>query len=199
MSDARDRLHDYVDGSLSAAECAEFERELVSDSRLREELADVRALLAAAEELPDAVPTRDLWPGIAQRIHRRRIVPIRFILPVLAAAAAVALFFVLSSDVENRATAPAPEISSMVPDSLDVEFARSSREVLAALSRDGSSLDPETIAIIEENLQQIEQAMNEIRHALERDPNNAGLQRILTAENRRRHQVLKNAAALSAI
>jgi ferric-dicitrate binding protein FerR (iron transport regulator) len=209
MNDPRERLHDYVDEALTAAESAEFERELARDPELRAELDAVRALIAAARDLPGHAPSRDLWPNIEGRIRRRRVVPLRFVLPTLAAAAAVALFFVLSShDVEDR-TPPASTVSpslvdsrdadSRTADSLDAEFARSSRDVLAALSRDGSSLDPETVAIIEENLQQIERAMGEIRRALELDPNNAGLERILTAENRRRHQVLKNAAALSAI
>jgi hypothetical protein len=206
MNDPRERLHDYVDDALTAPERAEFERELEHDPELRVELDDVRALIAVARDLPDHAPSRDLWPSIEGRIRRRRVVPLRFVLPTLAAAAAVALFFVLSShEVEDR-TPPTSTVSpstslvdSRAADSLDAEFARSSRDVLAALSRDGSSLDPETVAIIEENLLQIERAMNEIRRALELDPNNAGLERILTAENRRRHQVLKNAAALSAI
>ena len=203
MSDPRGRLHDYVNDSLPAAERAAFERELARDPLLREELDDLLALVAAARDLPGVAPARDLWPGIAGRIRRRRIVRVRFVLPALAAAAAAAavVFFALPADVEDRAPAPSmsPSTARGAADSLDAEFSRSTREVLAALSRDGSSLDPETVAIIEENLQKIERAMGEIRAALERDPNNAALQRVLTAENRRRHQVLKHAAALSAI
>jgi hypothetical protein len=71
MSRERDRqlLNDCLDGSLSADEQEALLTRLRQDPVLSQELAQLRALLARATELPvEVAPERDLWPEIADAI-----------------------------------------------------------------------------------------------------------------------------------
>src|SRR6185295_13765117 len=65
-------LNEYVDGTLGVAECAAVEAHLAGCARCREALAQLRALVAAARGLPQAIePARDLWASIERRIVQR--------------------------------------------------------------------------------------------------------------------------------
>lgn len=96
-----ERLNDYVDGVLSAAEAREVEAELERDPAFREEECALRALLCEAQRLPKtAVPRCDLWQGIESRLCERvcgrtesaRTAMRRLYRASLAAAAAVLIF-----------------------------------------------------------------------------------------------------------
>ena len=65
-----DQLNGYVDGSLAATERGTAEAHLAVCASCRVETDELRALLAAARELPRAIePERDLWVGIAERMR----------------------------------------------------------------------------------------------------------------------------------
>ncbi len=73
MSCPDDRLHaqldEYVDGTLSPLRAAAVERHLDACPACRDEVRALRALLARAAGLPDALsPAGDPWTGIAARI-----------------------------------------------------------------------------------------------------------------------------------
>ncbi len=110
---ARERLDDYIDGALGAAERAALETHLALCAECTEEVATLRALVEAAGALPAGVaPARDLWPELAQQLgartgarplgpwHRRRSW-----LPALATAAAVTLL-VAAAWLWGRAVRP---------------------------------------------------------------------------------------------
>jgi hypothetical protein len=59
-------------------------------------------------------------------------------------------------------------------------------------------LSPETIAVVEDNLRIINRAIVEARRALEKDPGNMRLGRLLTAMHHRRVDLLLRATQLSA-
>jgi predicted anti-sigma-YlaC factor YlaD len=104
MSDRwTDRLSEYIDGDLSAAERHELEGHLAACRECATTVADLRRLVADARSMEDRPPLTDLWPGIAERIGaagepavmeleehraRRRLARRRFTfsLPQLAAA-----------------------------------------------------------------------------------------------------------------
>ncbi len=66
---ARELLHDYLDGTLGREQRRALEVYLEGNSELREELAQLRRLLDRVAALPEeVVPARDLWPGIAVAI-----------------------------------------------------------------------------------------------------------------------------------
>lgn len=67
----RDRLSDYLDGELSAADAQELERHLARCEACAGRLEELRAVVARAGALEPAEPPRDLWPGIAARIGGR--------------------------------------------------------------------------------------------------------------------------------
>ena len=65
-----DQLNGYADGSLAASERDAVESHLAACVTCRAEADELRALLAAARELPRAIePERDLWGGIEGRIR----------------------------------------------------------------------------------------------------------------------------------
>jgi len=67
-----DQLNGYVDGSLAATERGAVESHLTGCASCRVETDELRALLAAAGELPRAIePERDLWAGVEERIRQR--------------------------------------------------------------------------------------------------------------------------------
>jgi hypothetical protein len=97
-----ERLSEYLDGELDATEAAVLEAHLGLCGECRTTLDELRAVVAGAAELPDRLPTRNLFPGILERIGEgddAAIVPLRpaarsgrrftFSAPQLAAAAAL--------------------------------------------------------------------------------------------------------------
>jgi len=100
-----EKLSEYIDGDLTAAERDRVERHLSSCSQCAGLVEDLRAVVSGAQAVHDAPPAADLWPGIASRLDPRdsapRVVAIEsrrgprrlsFSIPQLAAASlAVAL------------------------------------------------------------------------------------------------------------
>lgn len=210
IEDRFEILNDYLDGTLRGEERAALERRLATDAELATELEELRALLAAAAELPrEATPRRDLWPGIERRLDRAKVVRIRFPragtlwrAAALAAAAALVTFVLTRpggdtgrKTPESVAVAPGERAESPL-DRADLEYASASRDVLDRLEND-RELDPETVALIRRNLELIDQAVREIRQALDASPEDARLQHRLTAEYQRRGEVLRQAADLT--
>jgi anti-sigma factor RsiW len=64
-----ERLMDYLEGDLAAADRAAVEAHLADCGRCRALVADLRAITADAAALPVLRPERDLWAGIAERIE----------------------------------------------------------------------------------------------------------------------------------
>jgi anti-sigma factor RsiW len=62
------RLHAYHDGELSALARWRFERELERRPALRGELAALRALRGALQDLDGSVAAPDLWDAVATRL-----------------------------------------------------------------------------------------------------------------------------------
>jgi tetratricopeptide (TPR) repeat protein len=89
-----DRLSDYLDDEMTAAERAAIETHLAGCAACRETLAELRAVIARASLLSDAPPSVDLWSGVEHRIApSRSVVPFvatrrrfSFTLPQLVAA-----------------------------------------------------------------------------------------------------------------
>jgi anti-sigma factor RsiW len=101
-----DKLSEYIDGELSAADAAALQRHLLACDECAAIHAELLQIVSAARNVEDAGPAHDLWAGIAGRIGApalpttaevvpitaaRRAAPRRFAfsLPQLAAAAAV--------------------------------------------------------------------------------------------------------------
>ena len=57
-----DRLSEYLDGELGAAERAALEGHLATCAECGATLAELRRVVARARALDDRPPTADLWP-----------------------------------------------------------------------------------------------------------------------------------------
>ena len=66
-----EQLNGFADGSLAATERGVVESHLAACASCRADADELRALLAAARELPRAIePEHDLWGGVEERIRR---------------------------------------------------------------------------------------------------------------------------------
>ncbi len=69
MSDRwKDRLSEYLDGELEAAERTRLEAHLADCEECAATLEQLRRVVARARDAEDRPPANDLWPGIAERI-----------------------------------------------------------------------------------------------------------------------------------
>jgi hypothetical protein len=198
-----ERLGDYLDGALPEPERRRLETRLAEEPDLAAELESLRAIVSEAAALPKSTdPPDDLWPGVERRIRGEGVIrgdfrPRRRTLVAVAAAAAIG-GIVLTTAVLRFGAGPT-EVVHPTPavelDRLEVEYAVATREILGRL--EGGDLDPETVELLRRNLEILEEAVEEIRRALDENPESARLHRMLAAEYRRRGAMLRRTAALT--
>ena len=117
-----DRLSEYLDDELPEPERTAVKAHLETCAECTQILGELRRVVRRARVLSQQPPSRDLWPGIAERIGARpptRVVPLRrgftFSLPqLLAAGIALAVLsggsvWLLQPGVSAVAVQPAPE------------------------------------------------------------------------------------------
>ncbi|HUF88374.1 MAG TPA: zf-HC2 domain-containing protein [Gemmatimonadota bacterium] len=217
--ETRERLDEWVEGSLAEADAREVAGHLESCATCRAEAAEVGELRSAAAGLPREIrPPRDLWPGIDARLDADEVVPLRRarrVRPVSGlsrwglVAAALALVLVTAvvtamltrrwdqamalklQETGERAPAAAGTAPGGVADQ-EARFLAASQELLTGLER--QNLAPETMAIVRRNLATIDAAIVELQVALERDPGNGELNRMLLATYQRKIDLLEQAA-----
>ena len=214
-----DRLDEWVDDTLPEAQRREVETHLATCAHCRQQEQDLRELLNHATALPRSVsPPRDLWPGIAERIERRRVWSWpRFEAwpPALAVAAAVVI--ALGAVLFGR-PAPTPVHTVVIPSPTIAEGARlqpaavemdpglvamendyqaAANALMEALLERKDELEPETLERVQRNLAVIDEALAEVHRALEQDPNRPELGRMLVSTHRKRVDVLRKMVKLS--
>lgn len=123
-------LPDYFEGSLSDASVADVELHLAACAACRALVNDLRNITQEAKALVPLTPSRDLWPGIANRIEAK-VLPFvapagRLVWsPVRLAAVAAALVgitawgtYAISTRDRNTVVTPsAPNVATVLPDS----------------------------------------------------------------------------------
>ena len=210
-----ERVDDYVDGLLDADARKAFEARMVDDSELRADVDALTDLKRQARALPASVmPERDLWPGIQARIegpaaaidfrsYRGRQPHYSVIRYVMAAAALVLMMLGVRAMFElEDAVEPAGPIVAIDPElnRIEQEYAALKEELLVALRARQESMDEgalETLAIVEENLAIIENAVSTINFALTEDPDSSELERMLHAAYRSEVNLLRQAVQLT--
>jgi len=193
------KLNEYVDGTLGVAERAAVEAHLAGCAGCREALAQLRALVAGARGLPQAIePARDLWTSIERRIVQRATWNMRRVWWRGAVAAAAVLVIALGLyrllPPSTALYRPAGEGWVAVQADLD----RASDELSRILAVERERLRPETVALLERNLAVIDTAIAESRAALARDPASAELRRFFAAAARQKVELLRWAARVAA-
>ncbi|MCB9689956.1 MAG: zf-HC2 domain-containing protein [Alphaproteobacteria bacterium] len=194
--EALEPLHDRLDGPLPPALDEALQEHLAGCEPCRRLAADLDRLRIAAGELPREIePSRDLWPGIAARIGGRSAWWQR---PqwLLAALVLVALGSSALTALALRAPDPAPVDVAGAELPWGDELDHAADELRAAVEARRGELDPETLAVVEENLRIIDAAVAETRAALDADPTNRRLQRSLAAAGEQRIALLRHALTL---
>jgi anti-sigma factor RsiW len=210
-----DRLSAYLDGELTPGERTALEAHLAQCRACSESLIELREVVARAAALPPRPPAQDLWPGIAPRLDTRRAVlpfmtsagrRISFTLPQLVAAG-LALMVMSGGGVwvlnhGGRAT-DLPPVSAaaanpdIVPATVaDPRYDEAVADLQQALQDGRTQLDPQTIKILEANLDAIDKAIDQSRRALAADPANLYLHNHLADARQRKLQLLRRAAAM---
>ena len=211
-----ERLSEYLDGELPAAERAGLEEHLQTCTDCVAVLADLRRVVARAGAMDVHAPPRDLWPGIASRIGstsagvRRTARKWSFSSPQLAAAA-VALMTLSGGAVwlaRSSVSAPPtiPVATEVSPGSTPaaIHASRSAAQSYAAavddlervLAGGRGQLDSTTVRVIEQNLAVIDRAIAQAQRALNADPANLYLNTHLAETMRRKLDLLRQAATL---
>ena len=216
MSDRwTERLSEYVDDELSAADRAALEVHLTACAECSAVLIDLRRVVAHAGRLEPRGSARDLWPGIAARIgatpqRSAKVVRLSFSLPQLAAAAI--LLMTLSggtvwwlrapaSAPANTAAAPGPvrngaPIAFNASATATQSYAAAVADLERVLAGAGDQLDTATVRVIQQNLAAIDQAIGQAQRALAADPANLYLNTHLAETMRRKLDLLRQAATL---
>ena len=205
----RQRLSDFVDGELPESERPEVQEHLGTCLPCRRELLQIRGLLERVEELePEIAPERDLWPAIRMGIgaarwpreSAERSEPGRR--PWwLGLAAAVVFLAALTTPITHwwlsrqQAADTAPQAAVEALDERDGRENDIAPLALLARSEDGvlqtridleslletrrPLLEPETAAVMESHIRIMDDAIAEIRAALDENPGDSRLMRLL--------------------
>jgi anti-sigma factor RsiW len=206
----RTLLDDHVDGALSEAVHHEIELHIDSCVTCRREEQALRAFLAQAASLKrDRVPSRDLWPAIEERLAERRILgflPRHVALPAgLAAAAAVA---VAAMWVARPAPQVAPPASGVIVseastsgttdiETAEAEYVRATNQLLQVLNDRKRQMPAEDAKALDVNLLKIDASLREVRAALDKDPQNPKLTRMLASTHQKKLDLLLRLIRLS--
>ena len=215
-----ERLNDFVDGLLNEAEQREVEEYLETSVEARETVAFLQALRAQAAELPESIePSRDLWPEIQERMAPAPLAEVapgarapqpeeaRPWLPHLdfaqwgALAAAAVVLVALSSGITawmvgTPVADPVinePAATGVAMETPGAAYVLEIEQLRAELDANRGNLDPDTVSTIETNLRVIDRAIRRAREALEEDPGNTGLSRMLDNNYRHKLQLLQRA------
>ena len=207
-------LNEFVDGTLEAHEALELESHLQTCPRCAGEVAGLRSVVKAAAALPGGIePSRDLWPGVSAALggsggatqmkptpdSRASAWPSWGWLAA-AAALVLAVGVAVTGSPWRGAGGAAPNGASRTPApdlrEAEEQFAQATRQLFAALEAANGSASPEIRALLKEHLRLVDQAIAETIAALERDPQNAHLGRMLTEMYARKMDLLQTTVRL---
>jgi hypothetical protein len=221
-----DRLSEYLDDDdLGARERREIEAHLRTCAKCRSVLDDLREVRAQARALPDTAPLSDLWTGVEDRISpgargfsRASVAELKLRAPGVrkisftipqAIAASLALMLVSGGMVwllrtggrqpeSGIVAVERPRTPAMTPANFaDPQYDEAVADLERTLEVGRGKLDPETIRVLEANLQAIDRAIEQSKQALEADPANLFLNAHLATARQRKLALLRRASALA--
>ncbi len=214
-------LNDYMDKALSTDDASAVEAHLARCPECGHVQAELARLLDGADALPESIePATDLWPGIEGRI--REATGGKKPLPdtgtgwglhmgwALAAAALIVLsvgltFLYLRGDPSagsaHTRIAPAftgPQTELVGYDETETQYTKARTELLDVLRDRWDLLSPETREVVDTNLAVINEALRNIKAALEEDPGNMELQDLLKKTYQKEQDLLMRVRNLPA-
>jgi len=205
-------LQDSLEGLLDPEAEGRLREHLDECSQCREELEAMTELLDGLGDLAvEAQPSRDLWPQIAWRMKsartrrpagrgRRVNLPAWQLLVASIALIVISggsMWAFLSGRME--AGGPLDPLQQTPAQLVGWQDAYSGYDDAVAdletvLEKGREVLDPETVRVLEENLQTIDGAIREAGEALMQDPASTLLQRFLADNLRKKVELLRRAA-----
>ena len=214
-----DRLSEYVDGELDALTRQALEAHLATCAECRATRDELERVVARARRVGYREPTTDLWRSIQSTIgattsgrRRRRFITIS--LGRLAAAAAVVALLaggfawtIASKRATELATSgpnrerivPGPAIAATGASALAIASYRdAAADLERAFEAGRSTLRPETMRVIEDNLRAMDVAIAQADSALRQDPGSAYLNQYLAATMQRKLKLLRRAVEITA-
>ncbi|MGH7448955.1 MAG: anti-sigma factor family protein [Longimicrobiales bacterium] len=208
------QLNDCADGALDPAERARAEAHLAACDACRDAIDRLRQLRSELASLPRSItPPPQVLMGVRAMalalpaLHAERLWYTR---PHLLAAAAVLLVVISSattalllrqpSGVGTGATAPPPTLSTgsaglVAVHAMERSYEDAIAEVQSALREHQSSLAPETLHVLQANLDIVDRALAEARSALRADPGNDALTALVRSGYERKLDVLRSASS----
>ena len=219
MTDAwTDRLSEYVDGELDAETRAALEAHLATCAECRSTRDELERVVARARRVEYREPANDLWGAIEATITNNRTRSTRRFVTLswarLAAAAAIVAVLaggfawtIASRRSSGIAVVPigrdtfVPEPRTVAPGApalAAASYRDAAADLERALEAGRSTLRPETMRVIEENLRAIDLAIAQTDSALRRDPGSAYLNQYLAATMQRKLRLLRRAVEITA-
>jgi anti-sigma factor RsiW len=213
-------IADFVDGDLDPAEVRAVERHLEGCAGCRTLVADLRTIRAAAFTLDRREPPADLLTRIRARAadepaRRATLLSWPNTRPALAvwlaAAAALILATVIGvlplvrqpSAPDSSANAGGAAAGDSLVDSVEADLAAAQAHYEKAIQgleeiarRETSTLDPQVAAVLQKNLQVIDQAIGESRVALRSQPSSTNAQDSLFEAMRNKVALLQQTVEL---
>lgn len=201
-----DRLSAWLDDELDPIGRRAVDEHLAACAECRALLDDLRSIVAAAADYPGRAPERDLWAGIARGIREAPVIPLaprRAGFGWRALLAASVVMAAVGAGATWLALRPAPGGAPAVPvvpaTALGVrnaalaeeQYDRAVQDLEAVLAAGRSRLDTATVRTIEQSLARIDAAIAEARAAIQRDSSNVYLNRQITANMRRKLNLLR--------
>jgi len=200
-----------ADGSLPPDRRAGAESHVAACADCAGDVARLHALMTRLQELPDAQADEfdTLWPAIRLRIEGGKVVPFaadattvrrtrsraRLAVIITGVAAALVLAFVLGRESRSRAGDVVATGNGTTPLVSVADSSRQYQEEVQALLEEfelrRATMRPATTATVERDLRIIDDAIDELKDALARDPNNAALRQLLAASYRQKRDLLK--------
>ena len=191
-------LNDYVDELLPDHERQELRRHLDGCPKCSVFVEDLQMLVNRAGELADVEPTRDLFPGIRSATRRPEARWMRWV----AAAAAIIIVVLLGGlrwGGSGSEPVSSPSFETLLADfrSAEAEYIRATEQLAEGLDARRDEIEPATMAVLDRNLILIDEAIAEVRLALDRDGLDIDNSHVLTALYNRKLDVLLQASRLS--
>ena len=214
-----ERLSEYIDGTLPVEERRQVDAHLQECDACALVVRELRTVVERASTLADRPPTQDLWPGIAAQIEvpgaaevidlstvraRRRFA---FTLPQLVAASIALILLSAGGAHLIRQAGPeqaplavqpgGPELMQVALGSAAVQrYDHAVGELAQVLEAGRQRLDPNTVRILERNLQLIDGAIAEAMQAVADDPASVYLLAHLAKTMQQKLAVMRQAADL---
>ncbi|MDJ0761846.1 MAG: zf-HC2 domain-containing protein [Myxococcota bacterium] len=194
-------LSAYVDGDLSRARCDEIATQIASCDHCRQVESGLRQVKDNLARCLHDRPGRNLWPEIDRRIsaQEKRFSPLRSVftrwLPVPVAAAvavAVGFLFLHQPAQEPPSSRRTLEVNQAYATAQRAEMAY--RDAIISLEQvlehEQATFDPQTLAVVQQSLAEIDRAIERCRKAMLKDPDDMAAHRAVLAAYREKMDLL---------